>query len=170
MNNIFLGTVSDTKLEIIKECVDKKYNITPVEVETGISDQPLDENTTIRGAINRAKKAIDPKQDYDFSVGLEGGLTKIGDLYYLFCVAAIVDKNDNIYVGISNKLPLPDKVSKRLANGEQFGEVIRDFKKITKEESSEFIGYIDELITRKKSFSTAFNISFLAYRFSREFV
>ena len=94
MNNILLGTTSEAKLNIIKNIIKDSYNIMPIKVDSGISDQPLDEKTTIQGAINRTKQAIHKTQDqnYEFSVGLEAGLSKINNTYYLVCVSAITDK------------------------------------------------------------------------------
>jgi|GEM_PF-1542638 len=169
MQNIFLGTTSQAKLNIVKSLLGENYNIIPVGVDSGITDQPLDEDTTIRGAINRAKRAIKSDQAYEFSIGLEGGLTKINGLYYLVCVAALIDHFGNIYLGISNKLPLPKKVSDEVEKEKQFGEVIREFMKDTKETSPLFIDHIQELIDRKKSFSEALNNALLTYRFKKEF-
>jgi len=170
MRNIFLGTTSQAKLDIVKSLLGENYNVIPVNVDSGITDQPLDEDTTIRGAINRAKRAIKPDQVYEFSVGLEGGLVKINRLYYLVCVVALIDHFGNIYLGISNKLPLPKEVSNEIENGKQFGEAIREFMKNTKETAPSFVEHIQELIDRKKSFSKALNSALLTYKFKKEFV
>ena len=170
MNTILLGTTNETKFKIIKDFIKDSYNIVPVNVDSGISDQPLDEETTIQGAINRAKQATHKMQNYEFSIGLEGGLSKINGIYCLVCVSAIVDKKDNVYIGVSDKLPLPKEVSKRVFRGEQFGEVIREFMKNTKETAPEFLDHIQELIERKKSFTSAFRTSFLTYKFKKGFI
>jgi non-canonical (house-cleaning) NTP pyrophosphatase len=170
MRNIFLGTTSQAKLDIVKSLLGENYNVTPVNVDSGITDQPLDEDTTIRGAINRAKRAIKPGKAYEFSVGLEGGLAKINGLFYLVCVAALIDCSGNVYVGISRKLPLPKEVSNEIENGKQFGEAIREFMKNTKETSPSFIEHIQELIDRKKSFSEALNSALLIFKFKKVFV
>ena len=87
MKNIFLGTTSQAKSDIVKSLLGENYNIIPINVDSGVTDQPLDEDMTVQGAVTRAKRAIDSDQSYEFSVGLEGGLTKINGLYYLVCVA-----------------------------------------------------------------------------------
>ncbi len=169
MRNIFLGTTSQVKLDIVKSLLGENYNVIPTNVDSGVTDQPLDEETTIQGAITRAKRAIHSQQAYEFSIGLEGGLTKINELYYLVCVAALIDCAGNVYVGISRKLPLPKEVSNKVENGKQFGEVIRKFMKDAKETSPSFIEHIQELIDRKNSFSEALNNALLIYKFNKEF-
>jgi len=170
MRNIFLGTTSQAKLDIVKSLLGENYNVIPTNVDSGVTNQPLDENTTIQGTINRAKSAIKPDEVYKFSVGLEGGLVKINGLYYLVCVTALIDCFGNVYVGISRKLPLPKEVSNEVKSGKQFGEVIRRFMKDTKETSPSFIEHIQELIDRKKSFSEALNSALLIYKFKKEFI
>lgn len=174
MHKILLGTTSQSKLEIVKSVLQTDYEIVPIDVESGVADQPLNEDTTIKGAVNRAKNAAGSSQEYEFSIGLEGGLEKINNLYYLVCVAALVDQNGNVYIGISNKLPLPNEVSEGIKKGEQFGVAIREFMKSIQnnslDNSTQLIEYIQELIDRKKSFSMALNTALFAFKFSEKFV
>lgn len=175
MLKILLGTTSQSKLDIVKSVLSSGYEIIPVDVESGITNQPLDENTTIEGAVNRAKNAASSsQQEYEFSVGLEGGLEKINDLYYLVCVVALIDRRGNTYIGISHKLPLPKEVSERIAKREQFGAAIREFMKNIQNNSlnntTQLIEHVQELIDRKKSFSIALNTALFAFKFSEKFV
>jgi len=170
MRNVFLGTTSQAKFDIAKSFLGENYNVIPVNIDSGITDQPLDEDTTIQGAITRAKRATNSDQVYEFSVGLESGLTKINGLYYLVCVAALIDRSSSVYLGISNKLPLPKEVSNKIADGKQFGEVIREFMSNTRETTPSFVEHIRELIDRKKSFYESLNNALFAYKFNKQFV
>lgn len=73
---VVLGSTSDSKIQILKDTLQpmsrQNLEISGVEVASGVADQPLDETTTIQGAINRAKNALSKTQGYDFAVGLEG--------------------------------------------------------------------------------------------------
>ncbi len=154
---ILIGTTSEQKIGIVKNVLKSKNinaEIIPVEVNSDIVDQPLDEETTMQGSINRALNATKQNKDtdYDFSIGLEGGLVLINDNFNLVCAVSIVDKNQNIFTGISQKTPLPQKVSERVKNGEQFGIVIRELEKET-----------SELINRTKSFSEALENALIKY-------
>lgn len=174
MYKVLLGTTSQSKLDIVRSTLQSDYEIIPVDVESGIPGQPLDENITIEGAINRAKNATNSSQEYIFSIGLEGGLEKINDLYYLLCVVALVDRNGSVYIGISNKLPLPREVSECIGNGEQFGVAIREFMKNIQNNSlnnsTQLIEHVQELVDRKKSFLIALNTALFAFKFSDKFV
>lgn len=167
---IYLGTTSETKLAIIKEGLRalEPYKIVPVEVDSGIPEQPLDEATTIKGAENRSRRAVEGKQ-FDMGIGLEGGLVMEHGLYHLICVVSLFDQDGNIHLGISGKLPLPREVSERIVRGEQFGIAIREFQKNMNEKyPPDIYELVEELITRKKSFSEALAIALLKYHFGKK--
>ncbi|MDD4761828.1 MAG: DUF84 family protein [Candidatus Pacebacteria bacterium] len=165
---ILIGTASLGKLSIIEKCLERSkvdFIILPFEVESRISDQPLNEKETIRGSINRALNAINKhNNDFDLSLGLEAGLEQVNKIYHLVCVVSIIDKDKNEYTGISKKIPLPKKVSKEIENNGQFSEAIREFEKNEKTESSDIKNLVNELINRTESFSEAFNIAFMKYK------
>jgi len=92
----------------------EKSEVIGVAVESGVSDQPLGEEETIRGAINRARGAFSSHPQADLGVGLERGLVKIRGRYFLVCVAAIYTPERKIHLGISSKWPLPYEVSRKI--------------------------------------------------------
>jgi len=165
--NIFLGTTSEQKINIVKNVLSKKHiesDITPTEVDSSIDNQPLSEEITIQGSINKARDAIQKNGNiYDISVGMEGGLVLVNDVYNLVCAVSIVDKENRVYTGISKKISLPKKVSERIKNGEQFGVVIREFEKELIDKNEEVSNVIQELIERKQSFFEAFAYALFQY-------
>lgn len=162
---IIFGSTSEQKIKIIKDSI-LGAEIIPVSVESGIADQPLDEETTVRGSINRAQNAIVAHNDiFDFSIGLEGGLSFINGLYNLVCVVSIVDNKGRVHVGVSKKLPLPRSVSLEIENGKQFGEVIREYEKGIKE-SEKLKSLVEELISRQESFKEAVSSAYLQFEFA----
>ena len=156
MNKILLGTTSENKIKIVRDYFNNNFDVIPKGVESGILEQPLSEEMTIKGAINRAKNATAGETDYLFSIGLEGGLTMIDSVYNLVCVVAIFS-NNKIYIGISDKIELPQSVSDDIKTGKEFGKVIREYKSVNKKEPE----IIEELITRKNSFIEALNRAYI---------
>jgi inosine/xanthosine triphosphatase len=164
---ILLGSTSEQKINVIRRVFAQEMNIViiPCKVESGVADQPLDFETTKNGAINRARNALKSHKlnDEDFAIGLEGGLEKIDGLFNLVCVAVIMNRTGKISIGKSELLPLPRIVSDRVASGEQFGVVIREFdKSLNKEFDPEICSQVVELISREKSFVVAIR---MAYKF-----
>ncbi len=165
---IVLGSTSEAKKEILdnalKTAIAGKYQIVGVSADSGVSDQPLIEDETVKGAVNRAKNAFKQVSDADFAVGLEGGLHKAnGSDYFLVCGVAIVDNTQKVYIGLGGQLELPKEVSNSIKNGEQFGEVIREYEAKNKNDENASL-LVESLISREASFTQAINNAYLTYK------
>ncbi|BCX14463.1 MAG: hypothetical protein KatS3mg088_146 [Patescibacteria group bacterium] len=124
-----------------------EVEIVRVEAGSGITDQPLDKETTLKGAINRAKSAREIEPRSDFWLGLEEGLQDYEGLYNLVTFACLIDKTGENFIGEGQEIPLPKKVSDEIRKGGWFGEVIRKFSKSYKIDKN--------LITRFTPFTQA---------------
>ncbi len=170
---IALGTKSDSKLDFLKQALRAfdidETEIIQLEVESGVDYQPIGEMETRKGSLNRARNAKSLSNDSEeISIGLEAGLEFIEEtkLFYLVCVCTIIDKDDNIYIGVSSKTPLPKAVSLGVENKEQFGELIRKYKELN---ANDFEGYIDRLVKRDYEFVEAIKIAFNSYLNQKHF-
>lgn len=97
-----------------------------IAVPSGVSDQPMDEVETRRGAVNRAK-AAQTTRDADFGIGLEGGIqeTEFGMFTCAWC--AIVDRDGKIGLGGSSAIQLPIPVADAVRQGIELGTAMDDF-------------------------------------------
>src|SRR3989344_5863018 len=109
---IAIGTTSTQKLEYLNELIkDVGLNIElkPIEVESGVSSQPLSEVETRNGSINRAKMALDKTASAECGLGIEIGYNKNKTgRYEIFCYASIRDRKNNVVSGKSHFFPLPN--------------------------------------------------------------
>ncbi len=155
---IIVGTKNKDKVRIAEEALKNLHlnvDIDSVEVDSGIPDQPLDKETTKKGSINRAVSAQEAKPKADFWIGLEGGLHEHDEGCHLVTFACLLDKNGVQYVDQGEEIHLPDEVSRRVKNGEWFGDVIRAYSKDNE---------IDEnLITRTAPFTRAIQCAYVEY-------
>jgi len=95
---------------------------TATEAESGVSDQPLSDEETRRGAQNRAAKARQSHPDLDYWVGLEGGIETFGDQLMTFAWMAVLDKEGKLGTARTVSLPLPPAVRKLIDEGMELGE------------------------------------------------
>ena len=93
----------------------RNAEILAVEVDSGISHQPVSLEETTRGALNRAKNAFaPPSRACDLSFGLEDGLMavpKINTGYMGVCVCAIYD-GKRFAMGLSPGFEYPLEVTR----------------------------------------------------------
>ena len=156
---ILLGSKSEQKERILNDFLSGKikenYKIISYKLDSGVDEQPLNLADIKKGAINRAKNVVKiHKSDYDLSFGMEGGLLFDNGLYNLMCAVVIIDKSEKISFGESELLSLPRKVSDSIIQGNQFGEIIREYYQNTDIHDYERNDII-ELINRSKSFTQA---------------
>ena len=77
-----------------------------VKTSSGVSDQPKDEHETIQGAKNRALAALQSDESADFGIGIESGISKVGDQSFEGGWIVVVDKKGEMGLASSNRYEL----------------------------------------------------------------
>lgn len=155
---IVIGTVNEDKIKILKNALKELHlevEIKGVNVDSEISNQPLNKVVTLFGARNRAKNAFKLRPSSDFAFGIEGGLHDYGDGYHLVTYACLLDKTRKEYIGVGEEIHLPQEVSEKVKQDDWLGDVIREYSQKNQ---------IDEnLITRMTPFTEAIHNAYANY-------
>ncbi|HVX40801.1 MAG TPA: inosine/xanthosine triphosphatase [Gemmatimonadaceae bacterium] len=95
-----------------------------VAAASGVPDQPMGDDETIRGATARAHAAR-AALDADLGVGIEGGcVEEPGGAMRTCAWAVIVDAAGRIGVGGSLAMPLPARVAEMIRGGVELGHAM----------------------------------------------
>jgi len=95
-----------------------------VNVSSGVADQPVGDAETIRGAMARARAALQ-EPGADLGVGIEGGVVEDEDGTMRTCAwAAVVSADGRSGVGGSLSMPLPRKVGDAIREGLELGHAM----------------------------------------------
>ena len=129
---IAVGSTNPVKVRAVRNVARKLYpnvEIIPVEVPSGVSEQPMGDDETRRGAVNRARAARRAARA-DWGVGLEGGAieTEFGMMTNAWC--AIVDRQGWVGIGGSANMLLPDRVAERVRAGIELGHAMDEFASV----------------------------------------
>jgi inosine/xanthosine triphosphatase len=125
---IAVGSTNPSKIgavEIAAERYLPNVNVVPVEVDSGVPDQPWGDEQSAAGAEQRARAAIQALGS-EIGVGLESGVVE-GPSGRLFAVswAAAVDQSGRVGLGASERFALPPEVAFRLRQGDdELGAVV----------------------------------------------
>lgn len=167
---IALGTTSKMKLvfleSVLSDLLDD-FEVVTVNVESGVSDQPLSYDETVKGATNRAVRSFN-EENVDIAIGMEGGSHKIGDKYYYFGSVVIHD-GENQYHGLSDSLPLPQVVSDGVDEGGYIGNMIRDYLEENDDDES-FKEFAGPIVGREPFFDLALRNAVKTYLNKRHYV
>lgn len=95
--------------------------ITGVAAKSGVSDQPMSEEETLRGAENRARHAQELVPNADFWVGLEGGMEDIDGKLAAFAWIIVISKDGTVGKGEAGRHFAPAKVAELVRSGIELG-------------------------------------------------
>lgn len=124
--NVVVASRNPVKIRAVREAFSRQFpsagiELIPVDVESGVSEQPDSDQETRRGARNRIEGARRAHPDADFWVGLEGGVVSVDDQLMAFAWMAVRGRNGKIGEARTATLPLPPAVQDLIASGVELG-------------------------------------------------
>ncbi len=120
---IAVGSKNPDKLAATRQAFgamwpDEQLEIIAMTVPSGVSDQPLTIDETIKGAINRAK-TVKVSLRPDYAVGIEAGLAKIGERWFVDGWVAVIDASGRVGLGGSPAMEVAPQVMKLVKSGSE---------------------------------------------------
>lgn len=126
---VAVGSKNPAKINAVKAAFKKTdYEIVSIDAESGVSDQPMSDEETIRGAVNRAIEAAE-KGEAGIGIGLEGGVQQTPYGLMLCNWGALAVKGMEPIIAGGARIPLPDEVAQQLLAGSELGPVMDDYAK-----------------------------------------
>jgi inosine/xanthosine triphosphatase len=124
--NIVVASRNPVKIDAVTQAFSSQFpeavlEVVSIEVESGVSAQPVTDQETRRGARNRAENARRVRPDADFWVGLEGGIDTFDEQLMAFAWMAVCSRNGKFGEARSVTLPLPPAVKKLVDSGLELG-------------------------------------------------
>lgn len=94
-----------------------------VAAASGVADQPMSDEETLRGATSRVENAK-KEYDADFWVGIEGGIEKRAGEFEAFAWVVIKNKEGTLGKGRTATFFLPRAVAHKIEEGMELGHAI----------------------------------------------
>jgi len=132
---VAVGSTNPTKIAPV-EAVFKthfpKTLVRGISVSSGVSEQPMSIDEMYLGALNRAQNALKNVKNAEYGVGIEGGLHKHIFGWFEHSIVVIVNSNNEIGVGASGGLVLPEIIMDSIHKGKNLEEAIDSHFKTNK--------------------------------------
>jgi len=141
---VSIGSENPIKIKGVQLAMEKtigNVKVVPIDVDSGVSNQPRGFEETTKGAINRAKKAYNSISSI-YGVGIEAGLVEIGGKYLDIHICAIFDGRAYT-IGTSQGFQIPEEILEEIKKGEECSKAVEKvygLKDIGREEG--IIGYL----------------------------
>ncbi len=141
---IAIGTKNRAKTQavqkVVKMYIKKAIVFEAVSVNSDVSEQPMSDEETRQGAMNRAKATL-TVTDAQFGLGLEGGVKMLDGVMYLCNWAALATKTGQVYTAAGAQIPLPKEIALEIQKGRELGPVMDDYaQQVNTREHSGAIG------------------------------
>ncbi|KYN26580.1 inositol monophosphatase [Vibrio cidicii] len=121
---VIIASLNPAKLSAVKSAFQqafpqRSFTFSGVSVPSEVADQPMSDEETHLGALNRVKNAKQAVSDGDYYVGLEAGIE--GDVTFAWMV---IESDTQRGESRSASLMLPPAVLAKLADANELGDVM----------------------------------------------
>ena len=119
---VVVASKNPVKIQACREAFEKQFPGEAIETvglaaESGVNDQPLSDNETRQGAINRSHNARELQPNADYWVGLEGGVDTFDGQLMTFAWMSVLGANGHSSAARTVTLPLPPAVKELVEAG-----------------------------------------------------
>jgi inosine/xanthosine triphosphatase len=137
-----------------------------VSAASGVTDQPMSEAETYKGAYNRAENALKEMPDADYGVGIEGGIEDIDGEMRAFAWIVARSKDGKIGKGRSSAFILPPAVADLVRQGKELGDADDIvFGRTNSKQANGAVGLLtDDVIVRRGYYTEASVLSWIPFK------
>lgn len=97
------------------------YTVRGVSAASGVPDQPMTDNETLRGALNRVQNARALEPDAHYWVGIEGGVDTQSGSVESFAWVAVIGKDERTGKARTAAYYLPEETAQLVREGMELG-------------------------------------------------
>lgn len=126
INKVVIASGNPVKINAVKigfnqMFSEEQFEFEGIAVPSEVQDQPMDNSTTLSGALNRAKNAEAARQQAQYWIGIEGGIEKTDQEMEAFAWVVIRTKRGTGRAK-TGTFPLPPEIVRLIEKGKELGE------------------------------------------------
>lgn len=145
---------------------DQVFEAEGVAVQSDVSGQPMTDEETLKGAINRVNNALQAKPGMDFYVGIEGGVEDAHDGMREIAWVVVASGDGKWGRGRGGTFFLPHPIAELIRQGKELGEA-NDlvFQKTNSKQKNGAVGILTgDVITRASYCSEAVCMALIPFK------
>ncbi|MCY4145833.1 MAG: inosine/xanthosine triphosphatase [Chloroflexi bacterium] len=145
---------------------DQAFAVRGVDVESGVSDQPMSRRETLQGAFNRAANARAAQPNADYWVGIEGGIAETPFGMSCFAWVQVLGQAGRVGCGQTAVFFLPGEVAQLVRAGLELGEADdKVFGRVNSKQGNGAIGLLtDDAIDREAYYVQAVIMALVPFK------
>ena len=124
MNKVIIASKNPVKINAVREVMalampKEQLEFHGISVPSEVDDQPMTDEETLQGAINRAANAQREHQG-NYHIGIEGGVADDGEIMTAFAWVVILGQG-KVGKAKTSTFELPQKIALHVRNGVELG-------------------------------------------------
>jgi len=165
--HIFVGSHNPVKINAVTIAASETWpdaTLVGYDVPSGVDEQPVGDDMTRNGAINRAQAALhdglvahDQLSEIDevLGGGREGGVMEFGTEMWSTVWVAVVDNSGNVCESNGARFRVPEIVAEKIRAGEEMGPIVAKISGVSDVRKKQgFIGVLtDGFVDRTEEYS-----------------
>jgi len=166
---VFIASTNPVKINSVKLAFTKMYPGTDfsfkgISISSEVSNQPIGEKETLKGALNRVKN-LSKLNQADYFVGIEGGSKRVGKGMETFAWVVIKSKN-KISKSRTSSFFLPKKIIELIDQGKELGEADDIvFNRVNSKQSNGAVGILtNDIVTRTSYYEQAVIMALIPFK------
>ena len=170
MSTLVVASVNPVKVQAVLNGFRRlfpvvEFSIRTVSVPSDVAHQPMSEEETLRGALNRSEKARQAQPQADYWIGIEGGVQPIGSELAAFAWI-VVRSTSHIGKARSGTFFLPPAVAELIRQGKELGEADdMVFNRSNSKQDNGAVGLLtDNLIDRVHLYEQAVILALIPFK------
>jgi len=163
-----VASKNPVKMDAVKDALsvflNDEIDLLGVSVESGVSDQPMSDAETLLGAENRVKNAQNQFSNFDFYVGIEGGVEEATSGLMAFAWV-VISNGKQTGKARTTTFMLPPRVAELIHQGYELGDADdMVFSKSNSKQQNGAVGLLtNDAITRKSLYEPAVQLAFISF-------
>jgi inosine/xanthosine triphosphatase len=124
MKKVIIASKNPVKINCVQEVIAvafplDHFDFDGVSVPSEVNDQPMTDDETLQGALNRASNA---KKEFEgeYHIGIEGGLSDDGKVMTAFAWVVVL-RQDKVGKARTSTFELPQKIAELVREGVELG-------------------------------------------------
>ncbi len=168
MIKILVASKNPVKLDAVKEglsvLLNQEFKILGGSVESGVSDQPMSDVETLRGAESRVQNAQRLFPGFDYYIGIEGGVED-SDSGLMAFAWVVISNGKQTGKARTTAFMLPPRVAVLVHQGYELGDADDIvFAKQNSKQQNGAVGLLThDAITRKTLYLPAVQLAFIPF-------
>lgn len=171
MKTVIVASTNPVKIQATRNGFERMFpkehfRVTGISVPSGVNNQPMSDEETYQGAVNRALAAANLTPDADYWVGIEGGIEDLPNGEMQGSAWIVVYNRERLGKSRTATFIIPNEVAQLIREGKELGDADDIvFKRTNSKQANGSVGILtDDVMDRTDYYEHALILALIPFK------